>query len=60
LTRKHYIELARLLREADYLTPEARGLLVGDLITFLADDNPRFSPSKFRAAVYNGVKASAA
>ena len=50
MSRRDYLEAARIVREADYLTPAARARLVADLVTFFADDNPRFSPAKFRAA----------
>jgi hypothetical protein len=56
MSRRDYIEAARIVREADYLTPEARGRLISDLVTFFADDNAKFLPSKFRAACYDGVK----
>ena len=50
MSRKDYVEAARIIREASYLSEEARALLVSDLVTFFANDNPRFSPSTFRAA----------
>ena len=50
MSRKDYVEAARIVREADYLSPEARARLVADLVTFFADENPRFSPSRFREA----------
>jgi hypothetical protein len=50
MSRKDYVEAARIIREASYLSAEARTLLVSDLVTFFADDNPRFSPSRFREA----------
>ena len=50
MTRKHYVEAARIVREAEYLSSEARARLVSDLVTFFGDDNPRFTPSRFRAA----------
>jgi hypothetical protein len=50
MSRKDYVQAARIVREAGYLTEEARVRLVSDLVTFFADDNPRFSPSRFRAA----------
>ena len=50
MSRKDYREAARIIREASYLSAEARARLVSDLVTFFADDNPRFSPSKFGAA----------
>ena len=50
MSRKHYVEAARMVREAAYLSEEARARLVADLVTFFAHDNPRFSPSRFREA----------
>jgi hypothetical protein len=50
MSRRHYIELARIVREASYLSDDARRRLVADLVTFCADDNARFSPSRFREA----------
>lgn len=50
MSRKDYREAARIIREADYLTPVARARLVADLVTFFADGKPRFSSAKFRAA----------
>jgi hypothetical protein len=48
VSRKDYVAAARILREADYLSEDVRARLVAELVTFLADDNPRFSPSRFR------------
>lgn len=50
MSRKHYVEVARIVREAAYLDEEARAGIVSDLAPYFADDNPRFSPSRFRAA----------
>ena len=50
MSRKDYVQAARLVREATYLSEEARARLVADLVTFFADDNPRFSPSRFKEA----------
>jgi hypothetical protein len=50
MSRKDYVAAARIVREAEYLTDEARARLVSDLVTFFANDNARFSPSRFRAA----------
>jgi hypothetical protein len=50
MSRKDYVEAARIIREASYLSAEARSRLVGDFVTFFADDNSRFSPSRFREA----------
>jgi hypothetical protein len=50
VSRKHYVEAARIVREAAYLSEEARTRLVSDLVVFFSDDNPRFSPSRFREA----------
>jgi hypothetical protein len=50
MSRKQYNEAARILREADYLSREARERLIADLVTLFADDTRRFSPSRFRSA----------
>jgi hypothetical protein len=50
MSKKHFIELARIVSRADYLSDEARARLVSDLVTFCADANPRFSSSRFREA----------
>jgi hypothetical protein len=50
MSRKHYVEAARIVREAEYLSEEGRRRLVADLVTFFSDDNARFVPSRFRAA----------
>ena len=50
MSRKDYVEAARIIREASYLSAEAKALLVSDLVTFFSDDNPRFSASRFRQA----------
>ena len=50
MSRKHYVEVARIVREATYLDDEARAGIVSDLVSFFTDDNPHFSPSRFRAA----------
>ena len=50
MSSKDYAEAARIIREASYLSAEARALLVSDLVTFSSDDNPRFSASSFRKA----------
>ena len=43
MSRKHYVEAARIVREAAYLSEDVRTRLIADLVTFFADDNPRFS-----------------
>ena len=50
MSRKDYVEAARIIREASYLNAGARALVVSALVTFFAEDNPRFSPSRFREA----------
>jgi hypothetical protein len=49
MSRKDYVALAEILRETP-MADETRAELVSRLVTMLADDNPRFSPSRFRAA----------
>ena len=49
MTRKHYVAIAKILR----VTPmehETRTQLVARFVSVLADDNPRFSPTRFREA----------
>ena len=49
MSRKDYVEAARIIRE-EHMTKETRKRLVARFVTFFADDNPRFSPSRFREA----------
>jgi hypothetical protein len=49
VSRKDYVETARILRET-VMTEELREVLVSRFVTMFADDNPCFSPSRFRAA----------
>jgi hypothetical protein len=49
VSRKDYNQAARILRETA-LTSETRAALVARFVTMFADDNPRFSPSRFREA----------
>lgn len=49
MSRKDYVEAARILRETP-MTSETRDALVARFVTLFADDNPRFSPTRFRAA----------
>jgi hypothetical protein len=53
MSRRDYIATARILRKAD-LSPEQREALARRFVTMFADDNPRFSPSRFLAAVGEG------
>ena len=55
MSKKHFTALALLVRDAEYLSDEARARLVSDLVTLCADANARFSPSRFRAACEPGV-----
>jgi hypothetical protein len=50
MSRKDYLAIAAILREAT-LTPKQRDELTARFVTVLADNNARFSPSRFRAAV---------
>ncbi len=50
MSRRHYIAAAAILREAT-LTPKQRQDLARRFVTMFADGNPRFSPSRFLAAV---------
>ena len=49
MSRKNYIEAARIIRETA-MPSETRAALVSRFVTMFADDNPRFSPSRFREA----------
>jgi hypothetical protein len=49
VSRKDYVETARILRETP-MKSETRSALVGRFVTMFANDNPRFLPSRFRAA----------
>ncbi len=49
MSRKDYVEAARIISETP-MSDELRAQLVGRFVTFFADDNPRFSPSRFREA----------
>lgn len=49
MSRKDYVEAARILRETP-MPSETRGELVARFVTMFADDNARFSPSRFRDA----------
>ena len=57
-TRRHYVVVADLIREAGYLEPEARGELVADLCESFGADNERFDPNRFRAAACNGSSSA--
>jgi hypothetical protein len=49
MSRKDYVEAARILRDTP-MPATTRALLVARFVTMFADDNPRFSPSRFREA----------
>jgi len=49
VSRKHYNEAAQILRETA-MPAETRSQLVARFVTMFADDNARFSPSRFREA----------
>ena len=49
MSRKDYVAIAEILRETP-MTSETRAALVARFVTTLADDNPSFSPSRFREA----------
>jgi hypothetical protein len=50
VTKRHFIALARLVREAHYLDDATRAQLVSDLVSLCAEANPRFSSSLFLSA----------
>jgi hypothetical protein len=54
MTRKHYIEVAKILADVD-VNQANRKELVDRFVTFFADDNARFSPSTFREFVADRV-----
>lgn len=49
MSRKDYVAIAEILRETP-MESETRAQLVARFVTTLADDNARFSPSRFREA----------
>lgn len=49
MSRKDYVEAARILRETP-MESETRAALVARFVTMFANDNARFSPSRFREA----------
>jgi hypothetical protein len=49
MSRKDYIATAEIIRELR-LEPQQRAEMVARFVTMFADGNPRFSPSRFRAA----------
>ena len=49
MSRKHYNEAARILRETP-MAAELRAQLVSRFVSMFADDNARFSPTRFRDA----------
>ena len=49
MSRKDYVEAARILSETA-MPSETRAALVARFVTMFADDNARFSPSRFREA----------
>jgi hypothetical protein len=49
MSRKDYVEAARIIPETA-MSSETRAALVARFVTMFADENPRFSPSRFRDA----------
>lgn len=49
MSKKDYVAIAEILRETA-MESETRAQLVARFVTVLADDNARFSPSRFRDA----------
>ena len=49
MSRRDYIATAEIIRSL-HVSPEQRAEIVTRFVTMFSDDNPRFSPSKFRAA----------
>jgi len=57
--KRHYEDVAKLLREYADCPPEQYPLLVGiraDFITMFRDDNTRFDADKFLSACKNGAE----
>jgi hypothetical protein len=55
-TRRHYVAIAGLLRDAGCLSLESRAQLIQGFSELFSADNGRFQPDRFRTAAYNGVK----
>lgn len=49
MSKKDYVAIAEILRDVP-MRSETRAQLVSRFCTMLADDNPRFNPSRFREA----------
>jgi hypothetical protein len=49
MSRRDYIAIAEILRDTR-MESETRAQLVARFVVVLSDDNPRFSPSRFREA----------
>ena len=47
MSRKDYVEFARILREADFLTNEQRHRLAAEMASVFAIDNDRFQKLTF-------------
>lgn len=52
LSKKHYIEVARIIKEA-YLPTIDRDNLVYEFIKFFKADNPRFDSGRFCEKIYD-------
>jgi hypothetical protein len=59
MSRRDYIRFAEMVRDAGYLTADARGRLISDLLEIFKADNPRFDSDRFRSACYTGVTLGA-
>lgn len=59
MSRKHYVELAKIIRDALYLTAEQKRILANQIGCYLQTDNPNFKPGKFTAAATESMAQSA-
>ncbi len=48
LSKKYYVEIATILREATYLPTVDRDFLISDFSRYFKRDNPRFDARRFR------------
>jgi hypothetical protein len=64
MSKKDYIEIARILREEIVQFPTAKAyrlplarILSDRLCSYFLEDNPNFDPERFRAAVFGTEEA---
>lgn len=64
LSKKHYIEIAKILKTANYSTRDYCGMTAGEVVSDLIDglvgyfeqDNPAFNKEKFIKTIYGEKK----